>query len=171
VAAAGIAVICLMVSPLLLKTLNTALRLIRRAPLSNRHVLPARVVLKLAFFAIIALTFNGASFALVLSAFVDLNAQQLIATAAIFNLAGAAGTAAVPIPSGIGVREAVLISLLHLLVPVDIAIAATVVARFTSLLTDAGLGGAGFLLFAARPRRGAPASTATVGTDLDWSAP
>jgi len=51
----------------------------------------------------------------------------------------------VPLPSGIVVREAVLISILQLMVPVDVAVAAAVLVRFISIPVDLLLGAAGAL--------------------------
>lgn len=86
---------------------------------------------------------NGAVFVLLLSSFVTLDARGLIAAGAAFNLAGAAGIAAVPIPSGIGVRELVLIGLLQAFVSVEVAAAAAVTARIMTVPVDLALGIAG----------------------------
>jgi uncharacterized membrane protein YbhN (UPF0104 family) len=97
--------------------------------------------------ALIASLINGLSFALVLLAFVDLSLTEAIITAAAFNLAGAVGVAAVPVPGGLGVREAVLIALLQTVVPLEVATAAAVTARFLSIPADVllGLAGVGWL--------------------------
>jgi uncharacterized membrane protein YbhN (UPF0104 family) len=112
----------------------------------------------------VSVVLNAAAFTLLLASFVPLSVSDAIIAAAAFNLAGAAGVAAVPLPSGIVVREAVLISILQLIVPVDVAVAAAILVRFISIPVDLLLGAVGALqwrLSAGRAAadRVAPAST------------
>ena len=100
--------------------------------------------------ALAAMACNGLAFALLLSAFVDLDAREFITAGAAFNIAGAAGVAAVPVPSGIGVREAVLVGLLQTFVPLEVAAAAAALARFGSIPIDLALGAAGAAWLTAR---------------------
>ena len=101
-----------------------------------------------------AAVLNGLAFALLLDAFTELSLREMVIAAAAFNLAGAAGVAAVPVPSGIGVREAVLIGLLQSVVPLEVATAAAVVARAGGIALDLAFGAAGASVFAFRARRG-----------------
>jgi uncharacterized membrane protein YbhN (UPF0104 family) len=122
--------------------------------------LTTRATVRAASIAMLAAALNGTAFACLLAAFADLNTQEALIAAAAFNLAGAAGVAAVPVPSGIGVREAVLIGLLHGIVPLEVATAAAILARAGGIMLDVGLGAAGAAVFAlrARNRRSATAS-------------
>lgn len=157
VCATGCLSIAYLGSPLLLRTLNLAARLLRRSPLTDDRILTPRAVVRVVLMVAIALTLNGAAFSLILLSFVDLSYAEVIAAAAIFNLAGVAGSAAVPVPSGIGVREGVLIGLLVLIVPIEVAAAAALVARFSALILDLALGGTGWLILIFRA--GAPSRT------------
>jgi uncharacterized membrane protein YbhN (UPF0104 family) len=117
---------------------------------------------KASLLLIVACCFNGAAFGLLLLAFEPLSGREFIVAAAGFNLAGAAGVAAVPVPSGLGVREAVLVWVLHYIVPVETALAAALVARLISLPLDLALGAAGaaWLTATRRRRDGTPRAVA-----------
>ena len=135
----GAAGLVVLLPPVFQRLLTAVARVLRREALGNA-VLSGRDLVNAAATAMVGLLLNGASFALILAAFVDLNVVELIAAGAIFNLAGAAGVAAVPVPSGLGVREAVLIGLLQVFVPVEVAIAAAVVTRLGAIGLDVGFG-------------------------------
>lgn len=124
----------------------TRLQSLRACSLSGRTTARAAVV------ALAAALLNGLAFALLLNAFTELSAGEMIIAGAAFNLAGAAGVAAVPVPSGIGVREAVLIGLLQTVVPLEIATAAAVLSRAAGMCLDIALGLAGAGIFAARAK-------------------
>lgn len=132
------------------RVVNAATRLARREPIARDKLLSHRGILAGSVLAGVALALNGAGFALVLGSFVELDGREMVASAAIFNLAGVAGIAVLPVPSGLGVREAILIGLLQLYVPLEIAVAAALVARFGGIVIDVLLGLAGASLFALR---------------------
>jgi uncharacterized membrane protein YbhN (UPF0104 family) len=115
--------------------------------------LTTRATARSAAFTLIAAILNGSAFACLLAAFADLTRGEALIAAAAFNLAGAAGVAAVPVPSGIGVREAVLIGLLHGVVPLEVATAAAIVARAGGLMLDVGFGATGAAFLAIRARK------------------
>jgi uncharacterized membrane protein YbhN (UPF0104 family) len=121
-----------------------------RLPSLEQFRLPGRGVAIAALIAATAAATNGAAFALLLAAFDDLSTAELIAAGAAFNLAGAAGVAAVPVPGGIGVREAVLVALLQAFVPIEVAAAAALLARLGAILVDLALGCAGAAWLASR---------------------
>jgi uncharacterized membrane protein YbhN (UPF0104 family) len=140
--------------PITRRIVDRAARAIPRAnALSSCH-LSVSATVRGATIASAAAIVNGAAFALLLNAFVALSPQEMLIAAAAFNLAGAAGVAAVPVPSGIGVREAVLIALLQPVVPLEVATAAAVVARAGGLALDLTFGLGGAALIALRARRG-----------------
>lgn len=154
---AGIAGLALLSPPVFHKLIGLATRLARRSSIPRASLLSYRGILAGGALATLAMVLNGAGFAFVLSAFVELSAAELLASAAIFNLAGVVGVAVLPVPSGLGVREAVLIGLLQVFVPIEIAAAAALLVRVGGLGIDvvAGLAGAG--AFALRLRRHAEA--------------
>jgi uncharacterized membrane protein YbhN (UPF0104 family) len=102
--------------------------------------------------ATLAGALNGMAFIAVLFGFTSLDMRQMVVAGAAFNVAGAAGIAAVPVPSGIIVREAVLVGILQAVVPLEIALAAAMLVRFLQLPVDVALGGlgAGYLHILAR---------------------
>jgi uncharacterized membrane protein YbhN (UPF0104 family) len=143
----------LLVSPRVLHwAANAAARVARRDPIPKEYVLSYGEMTLAVALALLALLLHGAGFALVLGSFVELEWSELVAAGAIFNLAAAAGIAAVPVPSGIGVREAILIGLLQVFVPIDIATAAAVVMRFGGVLIDVAIGVIGAAVYGMRQR-------------------
>lgn len=127
----------------------------------ERWPMPAGGLVRSAALLGVAGAWNGVAFGLTLAAFEPLSAREFLIAGAVFNLAGAAGVAAVVVPSGLGVREAVIVALLQYIVPVETAIAAALVARVLSLPLDLAFGAAGGAWLAATGRtRESPARTA-----------
>jgi uncharacterized membrane protein YbhN (UPF0104 family) len=137
---------------------NSVARLARKDAIPKEYVLSYGEMTLAVSLALLALLLHGAGFALVLGSFVELEWREFIAAGAIFNLAAAAGIAAVPVPSGIGVREVALIGLLQVFVPIEVATAAALVMRFGGILIDVAIGITGGAVYALR-QRGAPDST------------
>ena len=152
--AAGVGAIVLLSPAVLHRVMSVAARLVRREPISKDRLLSHRGVLAGSALAGLAMAFNGLAFALILGSVADLSAREFVASAAIFNLAGAVGIAVVPVPSGIGVREAVLITLLQLFVPLEIAAAAAIIARLGGIGVDGLFGLAGVARIGLRARNG-----------------
>ena len=150
---AGLAGLSLLSPGVIQRVANVATRVLRRPPIEKEDLLSPRGVAAGVALAAFALAVTGAGFALVLASLVDLSARELAASAAIYNLAGVAGILALPVPSGLGVREAVIIGLLQLFVPIEVAAAAAVLARFAATVIDILLGVAGAAVFALRRRR------------------
>jgi uncharacterized membrane protein YbhN (UPF0104 family) len=160
-AAAACAMLAALALPFTRQLLGAVARRIPRARAIADCGLDARSVMRASAVTLIAAALNGVAFALLLAAFDGLNGRELLVAAAAFNLAGAAGVAAVPVPSGIGVREAVLIALLQTIVPLEVATAAAILARAGGIAIDLVFGAAGAAFFALRARsgrRGVPAS-------------
>ncbi len=136
-----------------------ALALVPLLLLTNRHVfrwcvnLVARKVLKRdvpaeyflrsgeAFWYQVAFlvprVMNGVGFVLVAASFLDVEPGAWVPLAAIYVLAGAAGILAFLVPSGIGVRESVIVVLSVRYVPLEQAIILSLLARLYSTLADA----------------------------------
>lgn len=144
----------ILLSPRVMYTFtNFAARIAHKSPIAREELLSYRGIAAGAAFAALAHALHGAAFALVLSSFVELDGRELLASVAIYNLAGVAGFLALPVPSGLGVREAVLIGMLQLFVPLEVAAAAAIVARLGGIIIDVVFGLAGGSLFALRQRR------------------
>jgi uncharacterized membrane protein YbhN (UPF0104 family) len=145
----GAAALALLSPPAFRRLLAFAARLTGKQ-LPERMVLSPAGLVAASAFAIAVLVCNGTSFALVLDSFVALDGRELVATAAIFNLAGIVGTLVLPVPSGLGVREAVIVTLVQLYAPLEAAAAAAVVARLIGLGVDVAFGLAGAAWYAYR---------------------
>jgi uncharacterized membrane protein YbhN (UPF0104 family) len=146
---AGVIGVALLPSPLAHRLLARAAEFSPRAEVLRECRLPAGGAVRGAAVASFAACANGLAFAVALAALSDLGLRESIAAGVAFNFAGAVGVAAVPVPGGVGVREAVLVPLLHSIVPVEVALAAALIARVGFLCVDvaAGAGGAAWLAF------------------------
>jgi hypothetical protein len=80
-------------------------------------------------------TINGVGFFLVLAAIVGSDANAAVAIGA-YTLGGVAGAAVFFVPSGIGVREAVIVALLSSAVPLEDGLVAAAAARALSIIAD-----------------------------------
>ena len=79
---------------------------------------------------------NGIGFVLIAGTVVELTPSQFFAFAAAYVLGGAIGLLAIGVPSGLGVREAVIVIILGQFVPVAEAIVIAMLARLISTLSD-----------------------------------
>ena len=79
---------------------------------------------------------NGIGFVLIAGTVVELTPSQCFAFAAAYVLGGAIGLLAIGVPSGLGVREAVIVIILGQFVPVAEAIVIAILARLISTLSD-----------------------------------
>ncbi|MEX1255183.1 MAG: lysylphosphatidylglycerol synthase domain-containing protein [Dehalococcoidia bacterium] len=132
-----------LLSPPVLGRLIALGALVARRPAPDGLVLPPGGLATAVTFAALAVLGSGMSFALVLGSFVSLGGREVIASAAVYSLAGVAGTLALPVPSGLGVREAVIVGLVQLYAPLEVAAAAAVLSRLISLGVDVLSGVAG----------------------------
>jgi uncharacterized membrane protein YbhN (UPF0104 family) len=79
---------------------------------------------------------NGIGFVLIAGTVVDLTPPQWLAFGAAYVLGGAIGLLAIGVPSGLGVREAVIVIILSQFVSVAEAIVIALLARLISTLSD-----------------------------------
>lgn len=82
---------------------------------------------------------NGAGFVLIAANLAPVAPENWLVLASAYVLAGAIGILAIFVPSGLGVREAVLVILASQVLGTETAIVAAVLARFLTLLADAML--------------------------------
>jgi uncharacterized membrane protein YbhN (UPF0104 family) len=114
---------------------NRILTLARREPIGREEILSSRQLLAaFAFYAAVHLI-NGLSFLLVIETTQEVSVNPALAIGA-YSLAGVIGTAVIFVPSGIGVREAVLVALLSSTVAPEAALLAAGTARAISVLAD-----------------------------------
>lgn len=79
---------------------------------------------------------NGVGFLFIAASVTDLEADQWLPFAAAYILAGAIGILAVFVPSGLGVREAVIVAILSQYISVPEAIIISLLARLCSTVGD-----------------------------------
>ena len=132
---------------------NALIRLARRLTRRGDDVPATEVrtptLLHGALLQAVAFALTGTSYLLLaISVHPTLDASHYLFLVGVFTLAGALGILAVFAPSGLGVREGVLVLLLPLAMPVEVALVLTVFARLWSIGVDAG-----FLALAALLRR------------------
>lgn len=79
---------------------------------------------------------NGIGFVVVVASITDITPDSWVPLAATYMLAGAAGILAILVPSGLGVREAVIVVFAAQFMPIGQAIIAALVARLLSTIGD-----------------------------------
>ncbi|MGM1017689.1 MAG: lysylphosphatidylglycerol synthase domain-containing protein [Actinomycetota bacterium] len=82
---------------------------------------------------------NGVGFVLLASAVTEVTPEQWLPFAAAYVLAGAIGILAIFVPSGLGVREAIIVLVLSQYIPVAEAIVISLLARLLSTIGDAAV--------------------------------
>lgn len=80
---------------------------------------------------------NGIGFVLIAAAVADIAPSEWLPFAAAYVLAGAVGILAFLVPSGLGVREAIIVVILSQYIPVTEAIVISLLARLLSTIGDA----------------------------------
>jgi uncharacterized membrane protein YbhN (UPF0104 family) len=149
-----IALLPLLLRPaVLLSTANLLLSLAGREAISRDAILGLRATFIVLLAYLVAYIVNGFAFYLVLNGLFDPPVSLLLAIGA-YNLAGAAGIAVVFVPSGLGVREAVIVGLLSTTISPENALLAAATARGVSVFADlAPLPAVAAIEFATRIRR------------------
>ncbi len=134
----------LAVVPLLLVThpriFRWALDLLARRTLKRavpeEYFLPARATIGYQLGFLVPRIINGAGFVLVAASFLRIPATDYLPLAAAYVLAGAVGILAVFVPSGLGVREGVVVVIASRYLPVEQAIVLSLLARLYSTIGD-----------------------------------
>jgi uncharacterized membrane protein YbhN (UPF0104 family) len=85
---------------------------------------------------------SAVAFAALCRAIVPLHGRDLVLVGGAACVASIAGFVAVPVPSGLGVREAVLVALLHPVMPVAVAASVVLASRLVAVLAQTGLAAA-----------------------------
>lgn len=141
--AAGLSLLSLLAlsRPWMTLPLKLAQKLTRR-PLSTESIPRQRAILESYLWTLITQTTHAGAFAIVAQG-VSNGPWQVHFSA--FSLAWAAGFLAIPFPSGLGVREAVLAAAVP--GPAATVIAASAIQRLGTIAAEAGAAGVAFLLF------------------------
>lgn len=137
----------LLVHPrVLVPVLNRIARRLRREEIASSRVLSSRTILALVGLYTLFVVLNGVGFYFALLALTPVGPEYLPAAIGIYNLAGVIGVLAVFVPSGLGVREGIIIALLSFQLPIEVAAAAAVLSRVAAALAD-GLPAAGLFAY------------------------
>jgi uncharacterized membrane protein YbhN (UPF0104 family) len=108
-------------------TLGVVLRIFKRAP-QRIELAAADTYLFVALYVVNWLVF-GVAFYVFITAIVPISASYIIYLAGSFSLASLVGMFSVFVPSGLGVREGILIFMLSQVIPLEAAIVVSVAAR------------------------------------------
>lgn len=129
--------IVVILPPVFNRVVGLAYKIIRRKPLLKEHHMPTRTLFKgIALYAIGGI-FNGLFlFFLAKSVYPELGFDNLLFILGAVNLAGALGILAIFTPSGLGVRDGVMLLLFSLVMPAEFALTITVLARLWDVVLD-----------------------------------
>lgn len=117
--------------------ISLAYRLLRKKHLDAEHLVSGKIVAKGGLLYIVGSTLTGLSLFFISKAiYPALGYDTLLFVIAATNLAGAVGMLAIFVPSGIGVRETVLIVLLSMIMPKEFALLISVASRLWSVAVD-----------------------------------
>jgi uncharacterized membrane protein YbhN (UPF0104 family) len=120
----------------LLPVLNRVARRLGRDEVDAASVLPGRAIAAAVALYCLFVVLNGVGFYFALLAVTPARPEYLPAAIGIYNLAGVIGVLAVFVPSGLGVREGVIIALVSLQFPIEVAAGAAVLSRVAAATAD-----------------------------------
>lgn len=147
---AGVAVavgfVFLSYEPVLRRIIGTVIRLTRRKVDPDRLTFIGLAdALRLQLLYTLPRIVNGLGFVALVGAVHHVSAGDAVVLVAIYTLAGILGILAVFVPSGIGVREAVIVLICSRMMPVEVATVVAINARLWATVSDAVLG-VGYLI-------------------------
>lgn len=116
--------------------LNKMFKLLKRQPIEKKYILSSNqlVVYTLRFLG--PRLINGIGFLFVVASITQIPSDAYLGLLAAYILAGAIGLLAIFVPSGIGVREAVIVLFASQYFSVEVAIVISIVARLYATLAD-----------------------------------
>jgi glycosyltransferase 2 family protein len=157
----GVAAVALLDRRWMVKLLHAVPRT-RNAALD---VVPSQIaILRACLASVVTLAATSAAYLMLIGSFGALHHPVLVFAA--YAVAWTIGFLAVPIPSGVGIREAVLVGILHGVFPTSVIVAASVYQRLVSVAIE------GFLAAIASQRlRPARLAAARAVSDEDASSP
>lgn len=147
----ALAVLPLLIPGVLIFAVNIVFKLLKKKPFDQRHVLAGKQILQNQLLYLVPRIINGIGFVLIVSLFYEPSLFESIQLIGAYALAGIIGILAVFVPSGLGVREAVIIIVAGPIIGADLAAAAAIIARFSASLADVMLA---FIYFIIRRTHG-----------------
>ncbi len=133
--------------------MNFAFNYILKQPVGREFFLTNWQSLKLQVYYLLPRMLNAAGFIFVISSFLDIRVENYAPLGAVYILAGAIGILAIFVPSGIGVREAVIAIFAAPYLSVEQAIVVAIVARLYSTVAD-GVLALGYAVLNVKKMRG-----------------
>ena len=135
----SISLLILLYPPLLRKIVNWILKLMKKTPLNE---LPAfKDIVRFVGSYMVATLVAGFALFLILNSLSPVSFKYYIIITGVYSIAGLVGIAAFFAPSGIGVREGVIILLLPAFIPEPAVIVGAIVMRLITTLTELILAG------------------------------
>jgi uncharacterized membrane protein YbhN (UPF0104 family) len=133
----AVPLVLVVVTPKLFTPLmNRLFKLVKKQSVSQEEMLNIKESSRLFLEFHVPRIFNGAAFVLVVESVINISPTQYLAFAALYVLAGIVGVLAIFVPSGLGVREAVIVLFASAYVPVEQAVVLALLARFYATIAD-----------------------------------
>ncbi len=117
--------------------LNYAFKFLKRKPIDKEYILKSKQLFYYVLQFLGPRLMNGIGFIFVVASIMPVPDQAYAGLAAAYILAGAVGLLAIFVPSGIGVREAVIVLFASQYFSVEIAIVLALLARLYATVSDA----------------------------------
>lgn len=128
--------------PIFTKMINLMLKSLRKDQISKKNILSGKQLIKKIILYFSPRIFNMIGAAIIMYAIAPyLSYYELMQVGMITVLAGSIGVIAIFVPSGVGVREAVIVLLCSLIISPEEAIVFSLVLRLYSTLADFGVMG------------------------------
>ena len=122
--------------PVFHRIVSVPLRRVLKQEVPQQYFLSTGLVMRFLFEFLGPRLLNGVGFVIIAGTVVEVQPQEWVPFAAAYVLAGAVGVLAVFVPSGLGVREAVIVLVLSQFVPLTDAIVISLLARLISTAGD-----------------------------------
>lgn len=119
------------------KIVSVAYKLLKKNEIEAEHLANGQTIIRGSLLFIIGALLSGISLffiAKAVSPSIGINDMLFVMSAS--NLAGAIGMLAIFVPSGIGVRDGILILLLSVIMPTELALTITVIGRLWGVVMD-----------------------------------
>jgi len=121
------------------KIFRKILKRFRDIEIDKKDFLNYNVILKMFFYYCIGYLFFGAGFFFLVKSMVYISFSNILGIIGIFELASILGVLAVFAPSGLGVRDGILVLLLQIYFPLSMAVLISLIARIWATLGEIGI--------------------------------
>ena len=126
-----------MLPPVFNHLISIAHKLLRKKTIDQHDLADNKTILQGALLYIVGALLSGtALFFIAKSVYPALDYQNILFVIGVSNLAGALGMLAIFAPSGLGVREVILLTLLSIIMPPEYAILVTITSRLWDVAMD-----------------------------------